>query len=412
MTPCRCASAHWFWVVGVLAFLSFPQPLTAQNNARLDSLYAAQKRMDREIAVLSQARDSAKHRKDDSYAELQVINRQVALRESKLGGLQMQMSELDMQISTTTEVIASLEADMVKIKDQYGKLMVITYKALSNKNTSFYILSSKSVTQGYQRMQYFKAIQQMQTSQLKLLQRTKAFLAKKKILLEQQKVDKEKVVVTERIEREKLVSLKAEQKILYDQLKANEAKLAKQLQASQAERAKLMQEIQKELDRIRLAKNEKIKRAKKEEVDIINKLNKDFASNKGSFPWPIPMPQASISRHFGRQTLQGSNSEIDVQGIDITTGPGQNVRAVFGGVVESVMAIPGQGKMVIISHGTYYTTFANLATVNVKVKDKVESLGTIGTARTDPGTGETKLYFQLNQDKLALDPEVWLAKKT
>ena len=92
--------------------------------------------------------------------------------------------------------------------------------------------------------------------------------------------------------------------------------------------------------------------------------------------------------------------------------PGQAVRAIFGGVVESVMTIPGQGKMVIISHGTYYTVFANLATVSVKAKDKVNVLGNIGTARTDPGSGETKVYFQLNQDKTAMDPEVWLGKKS
>jgi septal ring factor EnvC (AmiA/AmiB activator) len=67
---------------------------------------------------------------------------------------------------------------------------------------------------------------------------------------------------------------------------------------------------------------------------------------------------------------------------------------------------------VIISHGTFYTVFANLNTVNVKAKDKVSELGTIGTARTDPASGETKLYFQLNQDKASLDPESWLVKKS
>lgn len=406
--------SKWGLICAVLIgiFLSYPQPIAAQNSQRLDSLYAAQKRLDRQIAYLSQARDSAKIKKDDKYAELQLMNRQVALRESLLAGLTSQMSELDLQIASTLSVIASLEADMAKIKEQYAKLIVVTYKALNKKNTGFYILSAKSVTQGYQRMQYFKAIQKLQTSQLKLMQRTKAFLAQKQILLERQKVDKEKVVQTERLEREKLVALKAEQKVIYDKLKADEAKLAKQLQTSLAEREKLMAEIKKELDRIRIAKNDRIKKATKKEVDVVNNLNKDFASNKGKFPWPVPMPNASISRHFGRQTLPGSKSEIDVQGIDLTTTQGQQVRAIFGGTVESVMAIPGQGKMVIISHGTYYTVFANLNTVSVKAKDVVKELGNIGTARTDPSNGETKVYFQLNQDKTALDPEVWLVKKS
>jgi septal ring factor EnvC (AmiA/AmiB activator) len=123
------------------------------------------------------------------------------------------------------------------------------------------------------------------------------------------------------------------------------------------------------------------------------------------------MPNASITRHFGKQNVQGSTVQIDVQGIDLTTLPSQAVRSVFAGEVESVMTIPGQGKMVIISHGTFYTVFANLGTVSVKVKDKVSMLSNIGTVRTDPASGESKLYFQMNQDKVALDPELWLVKK-
>lgn len=392
-------------------FLIFPQALSSQSSTRLDSLYALQRKLDKEIALLTQARDSARSRKESSQAELRLINQQVGLREQLLVGLQGQMGELDKQIAATSAVIISLEADISNIQQQFGRLMVVTYKAFQKRSSTFYLLSSNSLAQSYRRMHYFQAIQRMQTAQVKLLKRTKAFLSQKRILLAQQKVDKEKVVMTEQMEQAKLVALKQDQKAVVDKLKTDEAKLSKELQQSQNERAKLAEEIKKELERIRKAKNEKIKTSTKEEIDVLNKLNKDFASNKGKFPWPIPMPNGTISRHFGRQTLPGSNTEIDVQGIDITTLPGQAVRCVFGGTVESVMSIPGQGKMVILSHGTYYTVYANLGTVTVKAQDKVNELGQIGTVRTDAASGETKLYFQMNQDKVALDPEIWLAKK-
>ncbi|MBP6721034.1 MAG: hypothetical protein KA239_01860, partial [Bacteroidia bacterium] len=305
---------------------TYPQTISSQTSARLDSLYSLQRKLDKEISLLTHARDSARSRKESSQAELRLINQQVGLREQLLAGLQGQMGELDNQIYATTAVIASLEQDIQLIKTQFGKLMVVTYKAFQKRNTSFYLMSSSSLSQGYHRMQYFQAIQRMQTSQMRLLKRTKAFLSQKYILLAQQKVDKEKVVMTEQMEQSKLVALKVEQKAVFDKLKQDEAKIARELQQSQNERAKLADEIKKELERIRKAKNDKIKTAKKEEIDVINKLNKDFASNKGKFPWPIPMPNASISRHFGRQTLPGSNTEIDVQGIDLTTVPAQNVR--------------------------------------------------------------------------------------
>ena len=395
----------------LFALLTYPHGLFAQSSKRLDSLYAAQSRLDREIRFLTVARDSAHSQKENTFAELQLINKQVVLREQLLGGLQSQMTELDKEIETLSSVIISLEEDIERIKTEFGKLMVVTYKAFGQKNSSFYLLSAESVGQGYKRMQYFQAISRMQASQMKLAKRTKAFLEQKKILLDQRKVEKQKVVQTERIERQKMVVLKDQQRHLYEKLKSDEAKFAADIQTNQKEKEKLSDEIKKELKRISDAKNAKIKTAPKKEVDIINALNKDFATNKGSFPWPIPMPNASVTRHFGRQTMPGSNVQIDVQGIDLTTLPNQAVRSVFAGEVESVMTVPGQGKMVIISHGTYYTVFANLGTVNVKAHEKVGMLSTIGTVRTDPATGESKLYFQMNQDKSALDPESWLVKK-
>lgn len=374
-------------------------------------MYAAQSRLDREIRFLTVARDSASAKKANTFSELQLINRQVILREQLLAGLLGQMTALDEEIATTTAVIAALEADIEDIKTEFGKLMVVTYKAFSKQNSSFYLLSSESVGQGYKRMQYFQAITRMQEGQMKLVKRTKAFLEQKRILLDQRKVEKQKVVQTERMERQKMVLLKDEQRHLYEKLKADEAKFSQDIATNQKEKAKLEEEIKKELKRISDAKNAKIKTAPKKELDIINSLNKDFASNKGKFPWPIPMPNASVTRHFGRQAMPGTNVQIDVQGVDLTTLPGQSIRSVFAGEVESVMTVPGQGKMVIISHGTYYTVFANLATVNVKAHEKVGMLTTIGTVRTDPATGESKLYFQMNQDKVALDPEAWLVKK-
>jgi murein hydrolase activator len=402
--------AQWcLWVL--LALLTYPQSIVAQSSAKLDSLYDLQRKLDKEIKFLTTARDTAKAHKEDSYAELQLINKQVGLREQLLSGLQGQMTELDKSISSTSAVIASLEADVETIKAEFARLMVVTYKAFNRANTGFYIFSAASLSQGYRRAQYFKAITRMQESQMKLIKRTKAFLAQKKIVLEQQKLEKQKVVAVERIERGKLVALKDEQKRIFEKLKSDEINFNKSLVTSQGERAKIEEEIRKELERIRIANNDKIKKGGAASIDIVNALNKDFSTNKGKFPWPVPMPNASVTRHFGKQMLPNSQTEIDVQGIDLTTLPGQPVRAVFSGTVESVMAIPGQGKMVIISHGTYYTVFANLNNVSVKVNEKVGMLTPLGTARTDPASGETKVYFQMNQDKMALDPEQWLAKK-
>ena len=393
----------------ILAIWCIFSPRGYSQHSRLDSLQQAEKRLIQDLALTRKAREETRNKKDASLAELKLVNKQVKLREELLTSMSMQLSELEQNILLTTAAIASLEGDMEKIKESYGRLMVVTYKALYQKSPSFYIMSAENLTQAYQRSQYFKAISKMQQSQMALLKRTQAFLTVKKLELEQNKVEKQRVADQEKLEKERLVTLKEEQKRIFANLKDDELRLNRQIQDTEAALAVLKKAIKGELDRLVTAKKAKPKTIKEE--DIINALNSDFVQNKGKFPWPIPMPSATITRHFGVQNISGTNAIVDLQGIDITTLPGQPVRAVFGGTVESVMPVPGQGKMVIVSHGDYYTVYANMENVSVKAATKIDGLKSIGTARTDPASGETKVHFQVYKDRAPLDPEVWLARK-
>lgn len=379
------------------------------QSSRLDSLERAQKRLQQDLALTKRAREETRNKKESTLAELRLVNQQVKLREELLSSMRVQLSELDQKIFSVQLTIESLENDMAKAQENYGRLMVVIYKSLSHKSPTFYLISSQSVGQAYQRAQYFKSITQMQDSHMRLLRRTKAFLAVKKLELEQSKVEKQRVAEEEKLEKERLVVIKQEQKKLYDNLKVDELRLNKMIQDTENALAALKKAIRSEMDRI--VSNKKKKTVTREEEDIVLSLTRDFDQNKGKFPWPMPMPNATITRHFGVQSISGTNAVVDLQGIDITTLPGQSVRTVFGGSVESVMPVPGQGKMIIISHGNYYTVYANLENVSVKAGDKVEGLKSIGTARTDPGSGETKLHFQVYKDRTPMDPEAWLVHK-
>lgn len=391
----------------LLIFLSLPSFSFAQKSQRLDSLYRAQNQIEKDIRFLTKARDSTRHRKESSLAELQLMHKQVILREQMLKGMAMQVKELDKEIANAEVTIKALEEEIVQVKQNYARLVIATYKALNNKSGAFYVFSSKSLTQSYHRARYFQAISRVRQSQMNLIKRTKAFLAKKKIEMEQRKAEKQKVAVREKLEREKLIVLKEEQKTLYKKLKADEAKFDKDLSNTKKQLIALKNAIKKEIERLAsLATKDKTDA----ELDVINKLSTTFVSNKGKFPWPMPMPNATVTRKFGRQSLPGG-IVVDLQGIDITTLPQQKVRAVYGGKVEQIMPVMGQGKMLIVSHGKYYTVYANLAAVDVKVGDQVNTLQSVGTARTDPGTGETKIHFQLYKERTPQNPEHWLVKK-
>lgn len=138
-------------------------------------------------------------------------------------------------------------------------------------------------------------------------------------------------------------------------------------------------------------------------------LSGSFAGNKGKLPWPVL--KGSIAQHFGKQAhpvLKGVY--VDNLGVDIQTVKDENVRAAFQGKVITVAEVPGMNKVVMIQHGEYFTVYAKMKTVTVKVGEEVASKQTIGTVYTDKDE-VTQLQFQIWENNIKHDPEDWLYQK-
>lgn len=369
----------------------------------MDSLRDAKAQILRDLKNLQVARDSATTKKDAILSEISLVSNQIALRAELLATMNREIKQLATEIDEIVANIAALEKELKEIQDEFGRLMIATYKAMHSKSTSFYLLSAKNLSQTYKRMMYFQSISDMQNAQVEEIKAKKAELAKKKHELELRKLEKVAVAQEEKKERSKLVKLKNEQKKLYEELRAQEARIAEQIKAKEKERRAMDKAIALEIERLTTPEEG-------EEEDY-SALNKVFSKNKGKLPWPMPKSVGTVTRHFGRNTLPGSNTAIDLQGIDITTRQGQSVRAIWAGKVAQVMPVPGQGKIVIVQHGDYYSVYANMKDVTVNAGDEVTMLDILGAARTDASTNETKIHFQLYKGRAAQDPELWLARK-
>ena len=376
---------------------------SAQTSPQLDSLRDAKAQILRDLKNLQVARDSATTKKDAILSEISLVSNQIALRAELLATMNREIKQLATEIDEIVANIAALEKELKEIQDEFGRLMIATYKAMHSKSTSFYLLSAKNLSQTYKRMMYFQSISDMQNAQVEEIRAKKAELAKKKHELELRKLEKVAVAQEEKKERSKLVKLKNEQKKLYEELRAQEARIAEQIKAKEKERRAMDKAIALEIERLTTPEEG-------EEEDY-SALNKVFSKNKGKLPWPMPKSVGTVTRHFGRNTLPGSNTAIDLQGIDITTRQGQSVRAIWAGKVAQVMPVPGQGKIVIVQHGDYYSVYANMKDVTVNAGDEVTMLDILGAARTDASTNETKIHFQLYKGRAAQDPELWLARK-
>jgi septal ring factor EnvC (AmiA/AmiB activator) len=135
----------------------------------------------------------------------------------------------------------------------------------------------------------------------------------------------------------------------------------------------------------------------------------NFKSNKGKLPWPVE--KGYISLGYGDQahpvykTLVIHNS-----GLEFATDSGSNARAVFAGVVTSVIIISPVNKLVMLQHGDFFTIYQNLSSVNVSKGDKVSIRQSLGKIKTN-GDGKAILKFAITQNTTYTNPRAWLVGK-
>ena len=138
-------------------------------------------------------------------------------------------------------------------------------------------------------------------------------------------------------------------------------------------------------------------------------MGRDFEKNRGKLPWPVN--KGIITVGYGNHEVPGLvGSNVKNNGIDITSSPGTEVRAVFEGDVTKVFAILGANYTVLIRHGEYLSVYQNLINVRVKTGDKVQTKQALGEAFTDSNENLASLHFEVWKERTILNPEEWISK--
>lgn len=145
----------------------------------------------------------------------------------------------------------------------------------------------------------------------------------------------------------------------------------------------------------------------------------DFASAKGSLPWPV---QGTLLRHSGEADAAG----ITRPGVVIATRPRAIVTAPWAATIRYRGPLLDYGNVMILEPGGgYLIILAGLDLVYGNVGDVIAAgtpVGLMGGKDADPkeflasaedgnGAGATEtLYMELRQGAKPIDPEDWFAK--
>jgi len=202
----------------------------------------------------------------------------------------------------------------------------------------------------------------------------------------------------------KLLKLKGKQNGLVSELSKKESQLKRDLN-DRKKAIKKLDDLIANVIRLETSKKTSATTA----VDI-GKLSATFAKNRYKMPWPVD--KGFISMKYGKHPHPVLKGEYEYnKGVIIQTQKKEKVKAVFEGKVRVVQkGIPLYKNMLIIKHGEYFTLYAYLDKVDVKVGQTVSTQDIIGEVLTNK-EGVSQLQFEVWKNTTNLNPEKWLKNR-
>ena len=403
-----------------IAIILFAIPVFSQNKKALQE---KREQIDKDIKYTNKLLKKTKKDKEKSLEYLKVLSTQLKNREELLQMLNIEISFIEKQIGETTikivenhKIIEEKKKELIKLKEDYAKMIYYTYKNKHSLDSWGFIFSSKSFNQAYKRLKYLKQYTQHRKIQAEIIIRTEEELKKEiadlenqKINLQKDKENKKALIGSKEIEVKELEVQKTDKKTLIKKLKKSESRFKKELQKQQLAAKELDEKIRKIIEEE--IKKERAKE-KKEGFTLTpeaKRISDNFLENKGALPWPLD--KGIIVQGFGKQQHEVfKNIENYNNGIDIATDKGAKVRAVFDGKVSRIFFIKGEGKVILINHGEYFTVYSGLTEVSIQMEEKIYSKQEIGTVMTDKNNQKTHLHFEIWKNYEKQNPSHWLYK--
>jgi murein hydrolase activator len=378
----------------------------------------------REIQETEDILNNIQKDKSESLEMLTLLDKKLNTRNELINNLQKDVSNVDLKITDLNAQISRLSTDITNLKKEYGRVIWLSYLNRQKLNQIMFVFSAVNFNQAYRRLTYLQQYSDYRKRQVKLIISTQSNLNRAIKELDQQKSEKNNLI-SKTVEETNLLNAEEDnKKNVLVKLKKKEKDLSASINAKNKIADKLKDEIEKLIKREIEERKSKAanhsKNTKTSKTKTVNSsesirtpdddiVSSSFKGNRGRLPWPTE--RGVITNTFGEhshpvyKTLKIRNS-----GIDISTTPGSDVRAIFEGEVRCIIPILGANNSVLIRHGNYYTVYTNLIDVKVKAGDKVKTKDVIGKVFTNSSSNSTVLHLEVWDNLTRLDPELWLMK--
>jgi septal ring factor EnvC (AmiA/AmiB activator) len=361
-----------------------------EKNAVLDSIKAELQKGREKLVQLQTQEGTVK-------GQISQLETNIATSESYLREVSVKIDSTSRSISRLTDQLAEANRDLALRQSVMKKRLRAIYKA-GRIQLPQLVLTSRNMSDMLHRVRYFNELNRYDRRLVAKIDTTRKKIEADKTSLERQQ---RRLSLLKRDKEEEYASLVAEQ--------GSHQKLLSDVRTQKESYVKMIRELeaaQKELQNIvaMLEKNRK----KKVPTAYEKSLNATFEKEKGGLPWPV---EGKIVAEFGKVVHSVYKTVTMNTGIDIGCTTGDKVVCVASGKVAYVGWMRGLGKLVIVDHGGYYTTYARLEDALVAKDEKVEPQTLIGRVGEINAIDGPKLHFEIRRSTEALDPVEWLEKK-
>ncbi|MDG2385866.1 MAG: peptidoglycan DD-metalloendopeptidase family protein [Flavobacteriaceae bacterium] len=377
---------------------------------RQQDLEAQRIRLKKEIKQINALLFSSTKTRKNVVTEVEDLQVKMKVREELIKVTNAQVNLLTRKITLNERNISTQRKELEALKADYAKMIQNSYESKSLQNRLMFLFSSENFLQAYKRIQYLKQYTKFRRKQgIAIGEKTQLLQQLNKVLIEE-KSKKVSLVNENKAVQNQLKKERENQEKLIQRLKRKERSLSAQISKKEKESRAIDKEIDRLIKEAIAASNKAAGKSGKKSFELTPEaklIAANFEANRGRLPWPLE--KGVVVQGFGRQQHPVvKTTTIQSNGVTIATAPSAQVRAVFEGVVMSVVTFKGSNPSVLIRHGNYITVYKNLGKLYVKKGDKVKAKQSIGEVFTNKKTGKTEIQFSLFNNVKVLNPKGWI----
>jgi len=390
----------------ILAALFCALNLAAQNQS-LDALRDEIRRAEEEIRATNELLAKTKKDKQVTQNQLKLIQNRIRNRKQIIANLEKQTQVINGDIGTKNDTVHAMQNELTQLRKEYADMVYAAYKNYKLNNFLVFLFASKDFNDATRRISYMRRYNRMRQQKAEQIKSVADSLHVQIGEFENRKAELTKVRDTRTQEVSSLGKDEKQYQSSLSEINTKSGKLSSEIRKKQSQINKLQQRIQAIIAE-EARKNRATPKSAAQEEYIAN-LSGRFDQNKGLLPYPVRggviVDRYGVHPHATQKGLMVNN-----KGVNIASGSGAEVRAVFEGDITQIVFVQGLNNTVIIRHGNYLTTYSNLASVNVKTGDKVTLNQVIGRLSNSDDSDDCVLHFEIWKETENLNPEQWLRR--